>query len=139
MNLLSKLLENCYKVQSKLKQSTTLSQAVRQRNYKQLQAPFAQILRQMILLFGGAGPSSDPNLIINEVLSKNLIKLSEKSISTMIGLLNGELKEDNEEFNRFLKELHTIKYKLRQDKNTATSMNDGLLNQNNEKTIESLK
>jgi hypothetical protein len=67
----------------------------------------------MILLFGGAGPSSDPNLIINEVLSKNLIKLSEKSISTMIGLLNGELKEDNEEFNRFLKELHTIKYKLR--------------------------
>jgi len=40
MNLLSKLLENCYKIQSKLKQSASLSQAVRERNYKQLQAPF---------------------------------------------------------------------------------------------------
>jgi hypothetical protein len=96
LNLLSKLLENCYKVQSKLKQSATLSQAVRERNYKQLQSPFSEILKEMIVFFGGMGPSSDPNLIINEILGKNLIKLSEKSICTLISLLNGELKEENE-------------------------------------------
>jgi hypothetical protein len=47
----------------------------------------------MIVFFGGMGPSSDPNLMINEILGKNLIKLSEKSICTFISLLNGELKE----------------------------------------------
>ena len=57
----------------------------------------------MIIFFGGMGPSSDPNMIINEILSKNLIKLSEKSILTLINLLNGELKEENQEFNIFLK------------------------------------
>jgi hypothetical protein len=70
----------------------------------------------MIVFFGGMGPSSDPNLLIKEILAKNLIKLSEKSISTFISLLNGELKEDNEEFNRFLKELHGVKYKLKEEK-----------------------
>jgi hypothetical protein len=90
---LSKLLANCYKIQSKLKQSALLSQAVRERNYKQLQAPFSEILKEMVIFFGGMGPSSDPNVIINEILAKNLIKLSEKSICTFISLLNGELKE----------------------------------------------
>ena len=70
------MLEKCYKIQSKLKQSATLSQAVKERDYKQLQVPFSEVLKQMIVLFGGIGTSSDPNAISNEILSKNLIKLS---------------------------------------------------------------
>jgi hypothetical protein len=76
MNHLSELLENCYKIQSKLKQSSTLSQAVKARDYKQLQAPFTKILREIILFFGGMGPASDPNVIINEIIGKNLVQLS---------------------------------------------------------------
>ena len=37
MDNLSKLLEDCYKIQSKLKLSDTQSQAIKERNYKQLE------------------------------------------------------------------------------------------------------
>ncbi len=36
MNKLSVLLESCYKIQSKLKQSSTQSESIKERNYKQL-------------------------------------------------------------------------------------------------------
>ena len=46
-------------------------------------------MKEIIFFFDGVGSSNDHNSVFGEIIGKNLIKLSEKSILTMINLLNG--------------------------------------------------